>query len=76
MNEQLKRKIENDFLNKYVTITQLNNFVLDGIITEISGDFIVFKTGIASSLININDVKRIVPRVRNQHGSSKGKGDF
>jgi hypothetical protein len=64
MIEELKRKIENDFLGKYVALTQQNNFVLDGIITEISGDFIVFKTGIASSLININDVKRIVPRNR------------
>jgi hypothetical protein len=64
MNEELKSKIENDFLGKYVALTQQNNFVLDGITTEISGDFIVFKTGITSPLININDVKRIVPRNR------------
>ena len=60
MDEILKKKLIEEYLGKWVRITQKNDFAIDGEIEEICGDFIQFKTGVASSLININDVKRIV----------------
>jgi len=64
MDETLRKRIEEQFIGKYIVLTQQNGFSIDGEITEICGDFILFKTGIASSLISVNDIKRIVPKQR------------
>jgi len=60
MDEELKKKIETVFVGNYVKLKRRNDFIHEGTITEICGDFILFKTGIASSLINVDDIKSIV----------------
>jgi len=63
MEEELKEKLKT-LVGKYLSITQkgdqrTGNFVLRGEIEEVYGDFIQFKTGIQSSLININNIVQI-----------------
>ena len=64
MEEELKKKLKTDYKGKYLSITQkgdqrTGNFALKGEIEDVYGDFVQFKTGIQSSLININNITQI-----------------
>ena len=63
MEEELKKKLKT-LVGKYLSVTQkgdyrTGNFALKGELEEVYGDFIQFKTGIQSSLINISNITQI-----------------